>query len=168
MYWVTAPGFTPRQHAQAEPSHPALAQPTHSRTRPFPTQLLTAHCSLAPQDDYNPLTARSATIRVPTGDIRDPLKRDVLKPMYERAMMGGSVDSLPLGKHTLDNKDWGQLRIKATPYGHCTDGTGAYVVRPQSSGTVATRRSRIPSDHYGEPVVRAWAELGTVVWANEF
>ena len=76
---------------------------------------------------------------LPAGDIRDPLKRDVLKPIYERRLMGGSVDSLlglgrSGGKFTLDTQAWGAQAIQATPYGHCVDSTGGYVVRPQSVG----------------------------------
>ncbi len=36
-------------------------------------------------------------------------------------------------KSTLDNKVWGELLIKSTPYGHCMDKTGNYIVRPTSS-----------------------------------
>ena len=73
------------------------------------------------------------------GDIKDPLKRDVLKPVYERRLMGGSVDSLLSlgrtgGKYTLDTQMWGGQAIHSTPYGHCVDSTGGYVVRPQSVG----------------------------------
>ncbi len=68
------------------------------------------------------------------GDIRDPLKRDVLKPMYERQLMGESLPGGGTTKPMLDTKVWGSLLIKATPYGHCMDETGNYVVRP-TSGT---------------------------------
>ena len=66
------------------------------------------------------------------GDIRDPLKRDVLKPMYERRLMGNLTPPGELGKHTLDTKMWSELLITSTPYGHCVDKSGNYVVMPMS------------------------------------
>ena len=66
----------------------------------------------------------------------DPLKRDVLKPMYERRLMGDDAPPGPLGKPTLDNKLWGELLIAATPYGHCMDKAGCYKVRPSSDRCV--------------------------------
>ncbi|KAG2454761.1 hypothetical protein HYH02_000596 [Chlamydomonas schloesseri] len=131
------------------------------------------------EQDYNPLAAGEATIRVPTGDIRDPLKRDVLKGEYERRLMTGDRGSAgasptgrggaagpapgagsiygPLGKETLGTQHWGELAVKATPYGHCTDGQGGYVARPLSGSAVALRASRVPMDHYGYPVGNAAA-----------
>jgi len=56
----------------------------------------------------------------------------MLKPMYERRLMGDNSPPLPLGKETLDNKLWSELLITSTPYGHCMDKTGNYTVRPLS------------------------------------
>lgn len=53
--------------------------------------------------------------------------------MYERQLMGQSAPSGDLSRAMLDTKHWGSLLIKATPYGHCMDETGNYVVRPASS-----------------------------------
>ncbi|EFJ48794.1 hypothetical protein VOLCADRAFT_90643 [Volvox carteri f. nagariensis] len=135
------------------------------------------------EQDYNPLTAAKAAIRIPTGDIRDPLKRDVLKREYEQRLMmsGGSFgtgrrssSSQPrsasagsqvgggswLGKETLDTRRWGELAVGATPFGHCNDGMGAYVVRPNSSNPCfldvfgicsVMCVSRVVMDHYDYP-----------------
>ncbi len=64
-----------------------------------------------------------------TGDIKDPLKRDVLKPQQEAQLMGIPPPSHPLGKVTLDAKQWDDLHIHSTPYGHCMDKTGMYLVQ---------------------------------------
>ncbi|KAG2495250.1 hypothetical protein HYH03_006523 [Edaphochlamys debaryana] len=121
------------------------------------------------EEDYNPLTAAAHTIRVPTGDIKDPVKRDLTKAEVERqlmsssgALLGGTAGSLAatrrsasagtqIGKDMLDTRQWGELAIGATPFGHCTDGTGAYVVRPLSGSAVQLRASRVPMDHYTYP-----------------
>ncbi|KXZ46813.1 hypothetical protein GPECTOR_40g547 [Gonium pectorale] len=127
------------------------------------------------EQDYNPLTAGQAAIRIPTGDIQDPLKRDMLKGERERQLMmssgtllasgsgrgglgssGRSASAGPqgagpgLGKETLDTRAWGELAVTATPYGHCNDGMGAYIVRPLSGSAVRTN-SRVPMDHYDFP-----------------
>jgi len=114
--------------------------------------------------DYNPLAVHDNTIKVPTGDIRDPLKRDMLKPLYERQLMGALPDPTPLGKSTLDPKAWSDLIIHATPYGHCVDRTGDYIVRPLSGSVLDGRRSRVPMDHYNYPRDNAAAqqEMGRV------
>ena len=39
------------------------------------------------EDDYNPLGANKASIRVPTGDIEDPVKRDLIKTIKEKQLM---------------------------------------------------------------------------------
>ncbi|GIL77206.1 hypothetical protein Vretimale_3116 [Volvox reticuliferus] len=124
------------------------------------------------EQDYNPLTAGQAAIRIPIGDIRDPLKRDVLKGEYEQRMMsggsfgasrrsnsqprsasagsqGGSVSGAWPGKETLDMRQWGELAVTATPFGHCNDGMGAYVVRPNTSNPMCV--SRVVMDHYDFP-----------------
>ncbi|MEW5298307.1 MAG: hypothetical protein WDW36_001447 [Sanguina aurantia] len=103
--------------------------------------------------DYDPLSVHNNTIRIPTGDIRDPLKRDMLKPQHERTLMGLSspADTQPLGKSTLDVRSWGGLHIVATPHGHCVDKTGNYIIRPLSATAALARQSRIPMDHYTFP-----------------
>ncbi|GLC37450.1 hypothetical protein PLESTB_001584500 [Pleodorina starrii] len=137
------------------------------------------------EQDYNPLTAAQATIRIPTGDIRDPLKRDVLKGEYEKRMMsggsfgrrsgslprsasagsqvgggGGSGGGAGPGRETLDTRMWGELAVTATPFGHCNDGMGAYVVRPNSGNLLCS--SRVVMDHYEYPRTNeaAAAEVG--------
>jgi len=37
--------------------------------------------------DYNPMKYAGQNIRVPTGDIRDPVKLDILKPLREAALV---------------------------------------------------------------------------------
>lgn len=113
------------------------------------------------KSEYDPLkyTKESAVI-IDTADVRDPLKRDLLKPMYEQQLMeklcGNSPSSSPrhlkaLGKDTLDIKSWGELKIAATPYGHAMDKEGNYIVTPLSDSVVAARKSHIVMDHYGYP-----------------
>ncbi|KAL6759315.1 hypothetical protein V8C86DRAFT_2577846 [Haematococcus lacustris] len=103
------------------------------------------------EEDYNPQAAHNHTIQIPTGDLRDPLKRDVLKPQHEAQLMGQTLPTEPLGKATLDNQMWDALHIHATPYGHCVNSEGQYVIRPASSKVVAMRQSHVPMDHYTYP-----------------
>eukprot|EP00955_Chlamydomonas_euryale_P087480 364297-Chlamydomonas_euryale.AAC.10 len=90
-----------------------------------------ARCPAHVQASYNPLAAHDSSIRIPTGDLYDPVKRDLLKTEREKALMAapGQDASSPLGKATLDVRVWDDMHIKATPYGHCVDETGAYVPR---------------------------------------
>ncbi len=92
----------------------------------------------------------------------------MLKAEYERRMMSaGSAGPGPgslrsssqgaIGKETLDPKSWGALAIGSTPYGHCVDRTGMYVVRPLSGSAMQLRSSRVPMDHYDYPVGNAAA-----------
>ena len=57
----------------------------------------------------------------------------MLKPMYERQLMGDFTPPGELGKNTLDTKLWSKLLISSTPYGHCMDASGNYIVRPTSA-----------------------------------
>lgn len=101
--------------------------------------------------DYNPLLVHKHTIQIPTSDIVDPVKKDMLKPQLERTLMGFTQSPTPLGKATLDASMWDDLHIHATPYGHCVDKTGQYIVRPMSGASMALRKSHIPMDHYTYP-----------------
>eukprot|EP00798_Chlamydomonas_sp_ICE-L_P023151 gene23151-30356_t len=120
--------------------------------------------------DYNPLAVQDEVIKIPTGDIRDPVKRDVLKPYYEAQMVSNSNGSLvpSMGKtttkDTLDVLCWDTGKIEATPYGHCVDSTGEYIVKPVSLSTTKGRSSRIPMDHYNFPMDPAVAqeEMGPI------
>lgn len=115
--------------------------------------------------DYDPFSGKTQALRVHTGDIRDPLKRDVLNPLREKQLMatlsgaegaaasefyyGGDGGSL--GKQTLDARSWGELAIASTPYGHCMDKTGNYIIRPTSARVNEARKSKVHMDHYGYP-----------------
>jgi hypothetical protein len=103
--------------------------------------------------DYNPMAAHAHSIVIRTGDIRDPVKRDVLKTQREKALMDPTYKEGPLGKQTLDNKQWGALAIKATPYGHCVDETGAYIIAATPEQSAKARASRVGAamDHYDFP-----------------
>lgn len=104
------------------------------------------------EEEYNPLLAAQHTIRIPTGDIRDPLKRDLIKTQEEQMLMsGGAYVQQPLGKHMLSTLQWGKLQIKSTPYGHCMDADGNYDVKHASEAELAARKSRVPMDHYDYP-----------------
>lgn len=112
------------------------------------------------KDDYDPMKVVEGAVKVSTGDIRDPLKRDVLKPLYEQQLMeklsGRSPTTSPrklpiTGKDTLDTRTWGEHQITSTPYGHCIDKSGNYIIRPLSAKLVAQRKSHIVMDHYGYP-----------------
>ncbi|KAG1661856.1 hypothetical protein FOA52_011623 [Chlamydomonas sp. UWO 241] len=101
--------------------------------------------------DYNPLAAHAHSIVIRTGDIRDPVKRDVLKTQREKALMDPGYKEGPVGKQTLDNTLWGALQIKATPYGHCVDETGNYIVQATPEAAAKARASRVQMDHYNYP-----------------
>ncbi len=53
--------------------------------------------------------------------------------MYERQLMGDFTPPGELGKNTLDTQLWSKLLISSTPYGHCMDASGNYIVRPTSA-----------------------------------
>lgn len=70
------------------------------------------------EGDYNPLESRGAAIRVPTKDLEDPLKRDMLR-VHKENMELGLVDMLKgttLGKDTFSCEWWDKTH--ATPYGY--------------------------------------------------
>ncbi len=67
----------------------------------------------------------------------------MLKGEYERQLMGAaSPEPVPLGKAMLSPESWGAQAISATPYGHCVDKTGMYVVRPLSGRSAAVSWAR--------------------------
>lgn len=119
------------------------------------------------EQDYNPLAALDSTIKVSTGDLRDPLAKDLAKRAYEESLLTGRrSSSIPrqMSKSSLDIKMWDNLHIHATPYGHCVDKDGNYIVRPMSQGAQRLRASHIPLDHYnvatGREVVDAELPAG--------
>ena len=88
----------------------------------------------------SPHTHTHAHARPPlhcAGDIRDPVKRDMLKGEYERQLMGTTTEPVQLGKTMLSPQSWGAQAITATPYGHCVDKSGMYIVRPLSGRSAA-------------------------------
>ncbi|KAF5829034.1 hypothetical protein DUNSADRAFT_16653 [Dunaliella salina] len=104
------------------------------------------------EQDYDPLSTRSTTLKVQTGDIFDPLKRDWIKARNERLNMGLSAGSSgSLGKDTFDTKMWNEQNVRSTPYGHCVDKTGAYVLHPVSQSVLEERKSKLVMDHYNYP-----------------
>uniref|UniRef100_A0A7S3VPQ4 Uncharacterized protein n=2 Tax=Dunaliella tertiolecta TaxID=3047 RepID=A0A7S3VPQ4_DUNTE len=116
------------------------------------------------EQDYDPLSTRSRTLKVQTGDLFDPLKRDWIKARNERLNMGLSAGtSGQLARDTFDTKMWSEQNVHSTPYGHCVDKTGAYVVHPLSQSVLEQRRSKLVMDHYNYPNrdnAAAAAELG--------
>lgn len=47
-----------------------------------------------------------SVIRIPSGDVRDPLKRDVGKGARERALLGQIISPPPPGRTTLPTLMW--------------------------------------------------------------
>lgn len=106
------------------------------------------------EKDYNPLLAQQDFIRVATGDLADPLAKDLERRQHEASLLTGRRStSMPhaASKSALDIKMWDDLHIHSTPYGHCVDKDGNYIVRPQSVGAQRLRKSTIPLDHYNVP-----------------
>lgn len=120
------------------------------------------------EGDYNPLQSLSKSIKVHTDDLVDPLKKDLLKTQAEKALL--MTTSSPVsstsssGRHTpgsgtlakatvrpmLEVQEWGEERINATPYGHCIDKTGNYIVRAADHKGVEQTASHWVVDDYGQ------------------
>jgi hypothetical protein len=112
--------------------------------------------------DYNPFERSRAVIRVPTDDIVDPLKRDLLRTQEERGLLscssgssagtGGSRGACRLAapalRQTLDVRCWGAGAITATPYGRCITADGVYHVRPAAPASLAQVASRVHFDDF--------------------
>ncbi|KAK9829174.1 hypothetical protein WJX72_004311 [[Myrmecia] bisecta] len=107
------------------------------------------------ESDYNPLESRRWAIRVPTGDIQDPLKRDLEKTMREKQLIGKRVRGPVPGKETLKVTMWDKL--DATPSGHHMDKDGDYILKSMTKEELALRASHIHMDHYTYPRGNAYA-----------
>lgn len=91
---------------------------------------------------------RRHVLRIPTGDIEDPVKRDLEKTMKERQLVAGAVQLLPqsAGKPTLSTLLWDKLG--STPCGHHMDSTGGYVFKPMRDEELLLRESHLVFDDY--------------------
>lgn len=116
------------------------------------------------ESDYNPLKPLSNSIKVPTSDIVDPLKRDLLKAEAEKALLvvPGSPGSRSSSnerhspntlakaamRHTLEVHRWGEGQINATPYGHCIDEAGNYTIKRADPKGLQQTASHLYVDDY--------------------
>ncbi|KAL3152201.1 hypothetical protein ABBQ32_001288 [Trebouxia sp. C0010 RCD-2024] len=97
---------------------------------------------------YDPLAPRQHTLRIPTGDIQDPVKRDLEKSQREREqLMPTRLRSPPVaGKETLNTVLWDKL--ESTPHGHHMDRDGNYVTKALTPEELLLRRSDVVFDDY--------------------
>lgn len=94
---------------------------------------------------------RQHTLRIPTGDIQDPVKRDLEKSLREREqLMPTRLRSPPVaGKETLNTVLWDKL--ESTPHGHHMDRDGNYVTKALTPEELLLRRSAVVFDDYNVP-----------------
>lgn len=99
---------------------------------------------------------------MPTGDITDPVKRDIEKTLRERRLLGiRQPPRRPVsaeGKETLSTLLWNKL--DSTPCGHHMDTRGAYVLKPMTAADAELRKSHVVFDHYNV----ARGAKGKAVW----
>ncbi|DBA81753.1 hypothetical protein WJX77_006676 [Trebouxia sp. C0004] len=98
--------------------------------------------------DYDPLAPRQHTLRIPTGDIQDPVKRDLEKSLRERQLLCPTRLRTPpvAGKHTLSTVMWDKL--DSTPCGHRMDQDGNYITKLLTPEEVQVRKSDVVFDDY--------------------
>lgn len=91
---------------------------------------------------------RQHTLRIPTGDIQDPVKRDLEKALREREqLMPTRLRTPPVaGKQTLSTVLWDKL--ESTPCGHHMDRDGNYVTKALTPEELLLRRSDVVFDDY--------------------
>ena len=91
---------------------------------------------------------RQHTLRIPTGDIQDPVKRDLEKSVRERQqLMPTRLRTPPVaGKETLSTILWDKL--DSTPCGHHMDRDGNYVTKALTPEDLLLRRSAVTFDDY--------------------
>ena len=91
---------------------------------------------------------RQHTLRIPTGDIHDPVKRDLEKSLRERQqLMPRRLRTPPVaGKETLNTTLWDKL--ESTPCGHHMDHDGNYVTKALTPEELLLRRSDVVFDDY--------------------
>ena len=94
------------------------------------------------------LVCRQHTLRIPTGDIQDPVKRDLEKSLRERQqLMPTRLRTPPVaGKETLNTILWDKL--DSTPCGHHMDHDGNYVTTALTPEELLLRRSAVTFDDY--------------------
>ena len=91
---------------------------------------------------------RQHTLRIPTGDIHDPVKRDLEKSLRERQqLMPTRLRTPPVaGKETLNTTLWDKL--ESTPCGHHMDHDGNYVTKALTPEELLLRKSDVVFDDY--------------------
>lgn len=101
-------------------------------------------------------TCRQHTLRIPTGDIQDPVKRDLEKSLRERQLLCPQRLRTPpvAGKQTLSTVLWDKL--DATPCGHHMDHEGNYITKPLTAEELLVRKSDVVFDDYNVITGRQW------------
>ncbi len=91
---------------------------------------------------------RQHTLRIPTGDIQDPVKRDLEKSLRERQLLCPTRLRTPpvAGKHTLSTVMWDKL--DSTPCGHHLDQDGNYITKLLMPEELQIRKSDVVFDDY--------------------
>lgn len=91
---------------------------------------------------------RQHTLRIPTGDIQDPVKRDLEKSMRERQLLCPTRLRTPpvAGKQTLSTIMWDKL--DSTPIGHHMDHDGNYITKALTPEELLVRKSDVVFDDY--------------------
>jgi len=91
---------------------------------------------------------RQHTLRIPTGDIQDPVKRDLEKSLRERQLLCPTRLRTPpvAGKHTLSTVMWDKL--DSTPCGHHLDQHGNYITKLLTPEELQIRKSDVVFDDY--------------------
>lgn len=94
------------------------------------------------------LWCRQHTLRIPTGDIHDPVKRDLEKSVREKQQLMPSRRRTPpvAGKETLSTTLWDKL--ESTPCGHHMDHDGNYITKALTPEELLLRRSDVVFDDY--------------------
>ncbi|GMH32808.1 hypothetical protein BSKO_00642 [Bryopsis sp. KO-2023] len=101
------------------------------------------------EEDYDPLAAHKSTLCFRSNDIDDPCLQATNKTIREQQEMGiydPALDKSIPGKVTFSTTMWD--KVEATPYGHCMDTNGNYVLKPASEAERVNRKSNIHIDHY--------------------
>lgn len=91
---------------------------------------------------------RQHTLRIPTGDIQDPVKRDLEKSLRERQLLCPTRLCTPsvAGKPTLSTVMWDKL--DSTPCGHHMDQDGNYITKLLTPEELLVRKSDVVFDDY--------------------
>ena len=91
---------------------------------------------------------RQHILRIPTGDIQDPVKRDLEKSLRERQLLCPTRLRTPpiAGKPTLSTVLWDKL--DSTPSGHHMDQDGNYITKLLTPEELQVRKSNVVFDDY--------------------